>query len=182
MKTGRDALKKNVFSLFLFLMISVIVLVLVKVVNWLPLTLQNETLRRYGSVEEIKAGLNIPRIYIPTYFPQTISWPPEHLFAQSKPFPWIMMKFNHRNSSREALIITQSRSDPFPDRMPGQLTKITEKAPYELRGRPTLLEVGTCSDGEPCSRISWREGEYRLTVFMTSAPFELIKITESMLH
>jgi hypothetical protein len=181
MTTGRESLKKNLFSFFLFFMISAIVLIVIKVINWLPLTLQNETLRRYGSIEEIKAGLNIAHVYVPTYFPQTISWPPEYLFAQSKPYPWIMMKFGERDGSREALIITQSRTDAT-DQVPGGLVKISERAPYELRGRHSLLEVGTCDNGEPCSRISWHEGEYRLTVFMMAPPFELIKIAESMLR
>jgi hypothetical protein len=182
MTNGGDTLKKNMFSFFLFLMIVLIVFVLIKVMNWLPLTLQGETLRRYGTIEEIQAGLKIPRVYVPTYFPQTISWPPEYLFAQSKPYPWIIMKFNRSGSSEEALIITQSRSGSSADQIPGRLTTVSERVPYDLRGRASLLEVGTCMNSEPCSRISWHEGEYRLTVFMMSAPFELIGIAESMLH
>ena len=179
---NRKKFKKHAFSFLLFLMITGVVLVLIQFANWLPLTLQKETLRRYSSLEEVKASLPALRIYVPTYFPQTISWPPEHLFAQNRPFPWILMKFNHRDSSEEALIITQSLSGRLPGQMPGELKEVTEKVPYELRGRQAILEVGVCRNGEQCSRIDWREGEYQLTVFMTAAPFDLIKIAESMLH
>ncbi len=182
MTSSGGALKKNVLNFVVFLMISTAVLVLLKLANWLPFTLQNETLRRYNSIEEIQASLPIGQVYVPTYFPQTISWPPEYLFAQSKPFPWVLMKFHNRENAREMLIIIQSKSDNFSDQMPGSFKKIREKAPFDLRGRKSLLEVGSCENGEQCSRISWNEGEYRLAIFMRSAPFELIKIAESMLH
>jgi hypothetical protein len=92
------------------------------------------------------------------------------------------MKFHNRENAREVLIITQSKLDAFSGQMPGVFKEVREKAPFDLRGRKSLLEVGTCENGEQCSRISWNEGEYRLAVFMRSAPFELIKIAESMLH
>ena len=119
MTSGRTSLKRNMFSFVLFLMTSAVVLLSIKLMNWLPLTLQNETLRRYASIEAAQAALPGLQIHVPAYFPQTISWPPEHVFAQTRPFPWVLMRFNYRNSSQEALLITQSRSDPFPDQMPG---------------------------------------------------------------
>lgn len=181
MRGDREQVRKSAFSFLLFLAITLIVVVLIKIFNWLPLTFQNETLRRYSSIEQIKASLHINDIYVPTYFPQTISWPPEHLFAQSKPFPAIMMTFNRTNTKRAGLIITQSVSDSFSLLMPSTLDTITQRVEYEFHGRRALLEVGTC-DNEPCSRITWPEEEYHLTVFMRSSPFELIKIAESMLR
>lgn len=178
----KHAFKKHVFSFLLFAMIAGVVLVLIVFANWLPLTLQKETLRRYSGIEEVKIALPGLHVYVPTYFPQTISWPPEQVFAQKIPFPWILMKFRQRGGPDDGLIITQSRSDHAPRHKPGALDQVTEKVSYDLRGREAVLEVGLCSTGEQCSRLSWPEGEYRLSVFMTSGPFELIKIAESMLH
>lgn len=176
------SMKKQLFSFFLFLTICAVVLVLIKFLNWLPLVLQTDTLRRYASIEEVKAALPDLHVFVPTYFPQTIAWPPEHLFARAKPFPWILMKFKHRDSLKEALIITQSRAGHRAEQAPGVFEEVSEKAPYPLRGRRSVLEVGLCGNGEQCCRITWNEGEYRLAVFMTSSPLELIRIAESMLH
>lgn len=181
MNAGKS-MKRHVFSFFLFLMICSVVFVLIKFANWLPLALQSDTLRRYGSIEEVRAALPDLHVYVPTYFPQTISWPPEHLFAQNKPFPWLLMKFKHRDSSEEALIITQSGSAVTSEQVPGVFEEISEKVTFQLRGRRAVLEVGLCKNGKQCSRITWDEGDHRYIVFMTSSPLELIKIAKSMLH
>ena len=175
-------MKKTVFSFFLFLVMSATVVGLLKVVNWLPMTFQNDTLRRYNSIEEVKTSLNIRSLHVPAYFPQTIAWPPAHIVAQAKPSLTVLMKFNRRDSAQEALVIMQAESDSFPRHAPGEFSAVTERVLYQLHGRPAVLEVGTCENEEPCSRMSWQEGKYRLIVFMRSAPFELIKIAESMLH
>ena len=62
-----------------------------------------------------------------------------------------------------------------------------ERALTELVGQPrpkhlSLLDVGTCKNDEPCSRISWTENDFTFTLTMKSPPFDLIKIAESMLH
>jgi hypothetical protein len=36
--------------------------------------------------------------------------------------------------------------------------------------------------GEPCSRISWREKDVRITVLARLTPIELMKVAESMLR
>jgi hypothetical protein len=45
-----------------------------------------------------------------------------------------------------------------------------------------VLVVGECGKNEPCSRITWKEGSYTVTALLKAAPFELTKITESMLR
>jgi hypothetical protein len=177
----RERARKKAFSFLLFFVITLVVVVLIKIVNWLPLVLQKDSLREYRSVEEVKAGLHID-IYVPAYFPQTISWPPSHLFAQSKPFPGILMTFNRMNSTQNELIITQAASESFSSLIPGAIDRINEKVEYEFRGRKAFLEVGRCENSEPCSRLAWREGDYYVTVFMRAAPFELIKIADSMIR
>jgi hypothetical protein len=181
MGEGGKSVHKKAFSFLLFLVITLGVIVMIKIVNWLPLALQKDTLRKYRSIEEVKAGLHIENIYVPAYFPQTLSWPPSHLFAQSKPFPGILMTFDRINGPQNELIIIQAVSESFSGKIPVAIDRINEKVHYEFLGRKAFLEVGTCGN-EPCSRLAWREGDYHMIVFMRSAPFELIKIAESMIR
>lgn len=170
-------------SVFYFLLtIAAVVLTLV-VLNRLPLVLQRDTLRPYASLDEARSRLNIRELKVPTYFPQSITWPPARILAQSKPYPALLMVF-HRGPDRDpALVISQAASDSFTGDSYITFVRITEKAQYQLKGRRSLLEVGTCSDDEqPCSRIAWTEGNMRTIVQMKSSPFETIRIAESMLR
>ena len=170
------------FGFLFFLIITAVVVVLIKAVNWLPLAVQHDTLRRYGSVEEVKASLRIRDVFVPAYFPQAISWPPSVIVAQAKPSLAIMMTFHKAGGNEDSLVITQTTSDVFARQTGVALTRIAETAPYKLHNRNALLEVGVCRNEEICSRIAWQEGEYRMTVSMKAPPFELIKIAASMLH
>lgn len=175
-------MKRGVFGFLFFLLITAVVVALIKTGNWLPLAFQHDTLRKYNSTEEVKASLPIKNIYVPAYFPQTISWPPSIIVAQSKPSIAVLMTFNRAGSNDESLVIIQTASDAFTREPFVKMTRIAESAPYKLHGRDALLEVGTCKNDETCSRISWQEGEYRMVVIMKASPFELIKIAGSMLH
>ena len=61
-----------------------------------------------------------------------------------------------------------------------QTERVAESVRYQLRGRDALLEVGVCEENIMCSRISWNEKGYRISVAMKSAPVDLIRIAESM--
>lgn len=175
-------MKQRVLGLLFFLLITAVVVGFIKMANWLPLVFQQETLRQYSSVEEVRSALQVKDLYVPAYFPQTISWPPSLILAQTRPSAAFMMTFNRRNSAETALIITQAVSNAF-DRTPGlKLIKVAESTPYQLHDRTAILEVGTCRNGEQCSRISWQEGRYQMALLMKAPPFELIRIAESMVH
>jgi hypothetical protein len=92
------------------------------------------------------------------------------------------MVYRQAGSGAIMLIVTQAVATNFPVNTAISIDRLTEKVPYSLKGRNALLEVGSCKTGETCSRIAWKEGEYRITVAMRSSPFELIKISESMIH
>lgn len=179
-KTYQD-LRRRTLSSILFLAMVGALLLLIKALNWLPTVLQKESLRSYRTVESIQAELRLPHVYVPTYFPQTISWPPEHLFAQAKPFPGVLMTFTRNQPPNEVLTITQSLSGSFSRMIPCPLERVSSEVRFDFHGREAFLEVGFCSDQEPCSRINWQERETYITLFMRAAPFELIRIAESML-
>jgi len=161
--------------------IAIVVLVLtLKVMNWVPLAVQKNSVRRYTSLEEVRSALNMKDIYVPTYFPQEITWPPSTILAQSKPFSAIVMRFTRANKRDTALVLSQSEAGDLAVENPLEITTTTEQVPYSMKGKDAVLIVGTCSQGETCSMISWTEGKYFFKIVMKSAPFELTKIAESM--
>jgi hypothetical protein len=92
------------------------------------------------------------------------------------------MEFEKMTSKDTMLLISQSTSEVFLPEEKIRLLKVEENVTYSLKGREALLRVGVCQRNEPCSGISWKEGEYKIRVFAISTPFELIRIAESMLR
>lgn len=173
---------KKFFGLLYFAATVAILIAILKVTNWLPTVLQEGVMRKYSSVEEIKSRLNIRDIYVPSYFPQSLKWPPSKLLAQSRPFVAVVMEFRNVETGDISLIISQAADKGFiPDRKI-TLAQVKERVAYPLKGRAALLEVGACKNDMSCSRISWDEGNYRVKVETKTTPFELIKIADSMLR
>lgn len=166
---------------FAYFVLSVIAIVVVlKTLNWLPMVLQEGTLRPYGSIEEVKSKLNIKDMYVPSYFPQSISWPPSKILAQTKPSVATLLIFDRPGKVGPALVISQSVSERFSPDMLIKIVQIKERVPYQLDGKKALLEVGFCEKDEPCSRITWVEGIYTITITMKSLPIDLVQIAKSM--
>jgi hypothetical protein len=166
----------------MFLLTIVAIVIVLMALNWLPLVMQQDTMRKYDTVEDVRTKLNIKNLYVPSYFPQSISWPPSEILAQTKPFSAVLMVFNQAGKRDVALVVSQATSASFSGNAIIAFDQIKEAVPYQLKARSALLEVGTCKKDEPCSRLSWIENDFRITLTMKSQPFELIKIAESMLH
>lgn len=167
-------------SLIYFTSTIAAVIITLLILNWLPLALQKETVRRYATFEEARAKLNLREARVPSYFPESIRWPPREVLAQTRPFPAILMVFNKVGSREPHLIISQTASEAFPGNGYLSLHTIKERVQYQLKGKKALLKVGTCGDQEPCSSIAWTEGAFRIFLTMKEPPFELIRIAESM--
>ena len=170
------------FISFLYFVITVVILIAVLMIaNYLPMALQKDTMRKYKSIEEVKSKLNINDVYVPSYFPQNFVWPPSTVLAQDKPFVAIIMEFNHAEKGDVALIISQSTSSTFAPDEKIKILRINEKAGYPFKGRNMTLEAGVCKSEEPCSRIIWDEGRFRINITAKSTPPALMKIAESMI-
>ena len=173
---------KKILAFFSFALMIGLLVIALKIVNWIPLTMQKETVRRYGSIEEVQRALNMKDIYVPSYFPQQIIWPPSAILAQGKPFRAIVMEFTRADKRNIALIISQSEGTALNVENPIEIVAVTEKVRYTIKGRDAVLTVGSCKNDEPCSGITWSESKYTMTVLMKSAPFELTKIVDSMIR
>jgi hypothetical protein len=159
-----------------------ILVFLLKFFHWLPLMVQTDSMRGYKDLEEARGALQVRTVYIPSYFPQHLNWPPSRILAQRKPFPAVVMEFEKMGSKDTMLLISQSTSEDFLPQEKIKFARVNETVAYSLKGREALLRVGVCGRSEPCSGISWKEGEYRIHALAMSSPFELIKIAESMLR
>ncbi|MBI4690995.1 MAG: hypothetical protein HY754_12150 [Nitrospirae bacterium] len=176
-------MRKNFLNFIFFGITITILITTLKVLNWLPTVFHEGAMRKYDNIEEVRVKLRIKEVYIPSYFPQSIKWPPSDIFAQAKPFTAIVMEFKNAAKGDTTLIISQvtAGSNFIYDRKIKML-QTRERINYPLKGRNASLEVGVCVNDEPCSRISWDEGEYRINAVMKSTPIDLLKIAESMLH
>ncbi len=149
--------------------------------NWVPTVIEEGTMQRYQDIEAVKARLQIKNIYVPSFFPQTLEWPPAEVLAQEKPFEAVVMGFRRVGEEDIALVIIQAEGASLTYDTGIGFDEINERVPYDLKGRRALLEAGYCRDGSPCSRLSWEEGDIRLKISIKSQPPELIRIAESML-
>jgi hypothetical protein len=109
-------------------------------------------------------------------------WPPSEILAQGKPYPAVLMIFKDVKTKAIALVISQGTADAFSANTLIPFVQVTRKVPFDLKTRKAILEVGSCKDDEPCSRLSWSENNFRTVITMKSPPFELIRIAESMLE
>ncbi len=176
MKTG----KKTFIGFLSFALTTVVLVLTLKIVNWIPGTIQSNALRRYASIDEVRSALNIQEIRVPTYFPEYIVWPPSEILAQGKPFPALVMMFKRAGKDEIALVLSQSQGQQLTAGNPIEITTVKETVPFTINGKDAVLTVGECGSDEPCSMIAWKEGEYAITAAMRAAPFELSKIVASM--
>jgi hypothetical protein len=180
---GGNLIKTMLRSLLLFVAAALVLLALLVIAKRVPTLKQQNFIRQYASVEEVKRVLELDRVLVPTYFPEGVAWPPTVILAQKKPYEAVIMEFRKAEKAETTLVIIQSslqgRYSQL-ERIP--MVEVKEETTYPLKGRRAELQVGTCPGGTACSRISWDDSGLHCTVLFMAPPFELIKIAESMIH
>jgi len=177
------SVKRTAFGFLAFAAGLAILVIALKTLNGLPLIAQKDLMRRYGDFEEMQTSLGIRGVLVPSYFPEDFRWPPTRILAQGKPYPAVIMEFERSGEGKDrgiGMMIYQSVEDNFTPGGPLEISRVRERATYPLKGRSAILDVGFCGSGGPCSRISWREKDLRITVLARLTPFELMKVAESM--
>lgn len=153
-----------------------------KLLNWVPLVAQKDLLRKFDNIQEARTELGVREIIVPSYFPQSLSWPPSAILAQKKPYPAVVMEFTRIGTRDTVLVIAQAHSDGFRAEGKIRITDLKERVGHSLKGRDSVLETGFCAKGAACSRVSWKEGEIRIEVMAKTPAFEMLKVAESMLR
>lgn len=149
--------------------------------NRVPFLLDKGTMRSYASVEEVRRELNISDIPMPSYIPESLRWPPVAILAQTTPYEAVVIAFKGAGGAI-SLVISRAASKDFDPGRQIRLQEVRETVVHDLRGRSSTIETGVCSDGLVCSRIWWDEEGYRTDILMRASPFELLRISESIIE
>lgn len=170
----------KVFFLFV-LMLAATVLVL-RVLNWVPLSIPSEGIRRYASLEDVQKQLKIRKIYLPSYFPDRLQWPPSEIYAQNKPFSMVLIHLKERGTDQIVVGIRQVDAKFSSSlRLRIEPTEIRREEEVVIKGRSAVLSLAFCADGTVCNEIVWQEDGYTLTIVAKDSVPELIRIAESVL-
>ena len=172
--------KKQALRVLSFAFVLAAVVASLKVLNWVPGALEPGLLARYPSIGDAVSTLGLQQVYVPSYFPESLGWPPAGILAQSQPYQAVIMEFVRARDRQIALVIFQATSPDFEPDVAIRIRTVRETVPLDLGGRKARLEAGTCEDGSACSRIRWDEGEVRIVLTMRGPPVELIRIAQSM--
>lgn len=173
-------MRRQAVSLLVFLLFTGALVFALGLLDRLPSMFQPGGVRRYASIAQAQSDLGIRRIYVPAYFPKTLTWPPSRILAQSKPFEAVVLEFRRVDSTEVGLVITQTSSRRLPQEPAIHLKRIRQTTSVNLKGRQSLVESGSCDDGERCSQITFVEGDLWMTVQMRSSPAELLLLAGSM--
>ena len=173
-------MRERISGFIIFTVAVFALLASLKVLNWVPGILQDGLPSAYSSIEEVKSKLHVRDVYVPSYYPQGLRWPPSRITAQSKPYVMVLLAFTRQADNNVSLVISQTTLHQPVPKAAIEIIHTNERVHYPLKGRDALLEVGLCGNDERCSRISWNESPYRIDVIMLSPPAELVKIAESM--
>jgi hypothetical protein len=173
---------KRLLGLLIFTIAVAALIGALKVLNWTPSLLQEGLPRTYVSIDEVKSKLHIRNIYIPSYYPQGLQWPPARITAQSKPYTMLLMEFTRQKDHNVSLAISQTLLPHPPPNNIIEIMRTNERVNFPFKGRDALLEVGLCNNNEQCCRITWKEPPYQIAVVMLAPPSEIVKIAESMVY
>jgi hypothetical protein len=91
------------------------------------------------------------------------------------------MEFLQSTAGETGLTITQTAMSHPPLVEKIRMRVVRARISFPLKDRPAVLESGLCRENEQCSRLTWDDGSYRLTLVMMDAPVELVRIAESMI-
>jgi hypothetical protein len=172
---------KGLKKILFFIAMLTATFLLLRVLNFIPLSLEKESIREYKTIEDARLDLRIDRIILPSYFPQHLAWPPAEIFARKKPYEMVLMHFRDRNTGKLVLAIQQADPrEPAPVDARISLEKVIRTETIDLKDRPAAIVQGVC-DGESCNVIRWMEAGYSITVIEKGPLEELLRIAESML-
>ena len=167
--------------MLIFVMMIAVLVGILQVLNWMPSAIQVGAFQKYANIEELRSHLKIGIVYTPAYFPRNVRWPPSLVAAQTRPYPAVVMEFTNSDAPGETILVITQTALPHPPLAEKlRLAEVRETVRFPFKEREALLEAGVCQNDDPCSRMTWHEGVFRLSLVMRSSPADLVRIAESM--
>jgi len=170
---------KIILSITLVMCTIVISLYLLKKV---PSYIQETEEKFYSTVEESEYALGL-RIFLPSYFPEYLIWPPSEIKVVRKPYLTISLVFLSRSHSSPSLVIHQIISDNKNKEV--DLDFMEPKRPFQrtqvlVGGAKGTLIVGVGEDGKRWAQLSWRTVDRKIVVIANCSVEDLLKIARSI--
>lgn len=147
----------------------------------LPSFIQESEEKFYSNIEEAEYALGL-RIFLPSYFPEYLIWPPSEIKVVRKPSILISLVFLSRSSSSPSLVIHQIVSnkskkmelDFLKPRRPLQETQVSVGV-----AKGTLIVV-VGEDGKHWAYLSWKAGDRTMVLIANCSVEDLLKIARSV--
>lgn len=175
-KVDRQGLMMPLARFVLFVSIFTAALV---ILDRIPRVVDKKALRQYPSIEKIKAAPGFEALKVPSYFPESVTWPPAQIIGMSRPFMAALMVFDGK-PGKKTLVISQSTSSKFDAHGALELMELRQSVEVDLLGRSAVLETGLCYGESQCSRISWKDDGLYISALMRAPSVSLLRIARSM--
>ncbi len=134
---------------------------------------------RFDSVEAVERRLG-ERLWLPSYFPDSLRWPPAGIRVHAGPPPSVVLTFTDRGGEPLLLLVQSLRGfgTPPPELFPGGGVLQTVTVP--LHGAPAALSRVVDGDGRVWHELGWSTGDRRVVLRFRGPVAELLRIGESV--
>ena len=133
----------------------------------------------FDSVEAVERRLR-ERLWLPSYFPDSLRWPPAEIRVHAGPLPSVALTF--AGSERDArLVVFQSFGafgTPPPQLLPAG--RVLQTVTVPLHGAPAALSRVLDRDGRVWHELGWSTGDRRVVLRSRGPVDELLRMGESV--
>ncbi|MBI4011441.1 MAG: hypothetical protein HY359_03960 [Candidatus Rokubacteria bacterium] len=134
---------------------------------------------RFDSVEAVERRLR-ERLWLPSYFPDTLRWPPAGIRLHTGPPPSVVLTFGDRGGEPR-LVVFQSLGGlgaPPPEPLPGG--RVLQTVTVPLHDAPAALSRVLDRDGRVWHELGWSTGDRRVVLRSRGPVAELLRMGESV--
>jgi len=162
-----------------------VVLISLYVLKKVPAYIQESEQKFYSSVEEAEYSLGL-RIFLPSYFPDYLIWPPKEIKVVRKPSLIITLVFLSQVHGSPSLVIHQIISNKDESKGVGfdfvEPKRHSGETQISVGGAKGTLKIGVGENGNQWIQLSWKEGDRKMVLISNGSVEDLLKIARSIHH
>lgn len=145
-----------------------------------PSYLQESKEKSYNNIEEAEYALGL-RIFLPSYFPEYLIWPPSEIKVVRKPSLTISLVFLSRSRRNPSLVFHQIFSS-IKEVKPSftELKRPLQESRVSVGEVNGTLITGTGEDGKRWMQLNWRAADRRMILIANCSVEDLLKIARSI--
>ncbi len=145
-----------------------------------PSYLQESEEKSYNNIEEAEYTLGL-RVFLPSYFPEYLIWPPSEIKVVRKPSLTISLVFLSRSHRNPSLVLHQIF--PSINEVESSLTELKkplQETKVSVGGVNGTLIIGMGEDGKRWTQLSWKAADRRMVLIANFSVEDLLKIARSI--